>query len=62
MEFTRHPLSRRGFLQVSAATLGAAALAGVLPRSLLAQDAAGPFRVVSPDPTPDSQANVLVGD
>ena len=61
MELTRQPLSRRGFLQVSAATVGAAALAGVLPRSLLAQDAAG-FDVVSPNPTPDDQATVLVDD
>ena len=61
MELTRQPLSRRGFLQVSAATVGAAALAGVLPRSLLAQDVAG-FQVVSPNPTPDDQATVLVDD
>ena len=45
MELTRQPLSRRGFLQVSAATVGAAALAGVLPRSLLAQDDGG-FAVI----------------
>ena len=62
MELTRQPLSRRGFLQVSAATVGAAALAGVLPRSLLAQSEAGGFGVVSPNPTPDDQATVLVDD
>ena len=61
MELTRQPLSRRGFLQVSAVTVGAAALAGVLPRSLLAQDDGG-FAVISPNPTPDDQATVLVDD
>ena len=61
MELHRHPLSRRGFLQASAVTVGAAALASVLPRSLLAQDATA-LQVTSPNPTPDSAATVLVGD
>lgn len=61
MALDRQTLSRRGFLQVSAATVAAAALAGVLPRSLWAQDAPG-FQVISPHPTPDDQATVLVDD
>jgi hypothetical protein len=62
MELTRHPLSRRGFLQASAATVGAAALAGVLPRALLAQSDPAILGVTSPNPTPDGQATVLVDD
>ena len=58
----RHPLSRRHFLQASAATMGAAALAGLLPRTLLAQADPAAFQVTSPNPTPDSQATVLVDD
>jgi len=57
-----HALSRRHFLQASAATMGAAALAGLLPRVLLAQAESGAFQVTSPNPTPDSQATVLVDD
>jgi hypothetical protein len=62
MELTRSPLSRRGFLQVSAATVGAAALAGMLPRTLLAQSDPAAFQVMSPNPTADGQATVLVDD
>ncbi len=56
MELHGQSLSRRGFLRVSAVTLGTAALAGVLPRSLLAQNAEGGLGVTSPKPTPDGQA------
>lgn len=64
MELYRQTLSRRGFLRVSAVTAGALAMAGVLPRSLLAQDATAgtSFQVTSPSPTPDSAATVLVRD
>ena len=37
MAITRHPLSRRDFLQASAVTVGAAVLAGALPRMVFAQ-------------------------
>lgn len=57
------PLTRRGFLQVSAATAGALALAGVVPRVLLAQSpTATALQVTSPSPAPDSAATVLVKD
>ncbi len=59
---TTRALSRRLFLQASAATVGAAALAGVLPRTLLAQAAPAALQVTSPNPTPDGQATVLVDD
>jgi hypothetical protein len=62
MDRYRYALSRRHFLQASAATVGAAALAGLLPRTLLAQVEPGAFEVTSPNPTPDSQATVLVDD
>lgn len=62
MELYRRSLSRRSFLQASAATVAAAALAGALPRTLLAQSASDAFGVISPNPTPDSQATVLVRD
>ena len=61
MRTTTMPLTRRTFLRVSAATAGGAALAGLAPRAMLAQDAAA-FQVTSPDPTPDSAASVLVSD
>lgn len=59
---TMHALSRRHFLQASAAVAGAAALAGVLPRALFAQADPAAFQVTSPNPTPDSQATVMVDD
>lgn len=64
MEFDSHALTRRTFLGVSAATAGALAIAGVAPRALLAQDTAADssFQVVSPSPTPDGDATVLVSD
>ena len=67
MTQTRSPvsglaLSRRRFLQASAAVAGAAALAGVLPRTLLAQADPAALQVTSPNPTPDSQATLLVDD
>jgi hypothetical protein len=55
------PLSRRSFLRTSAAVGGATALAGVAPRALLAQEEAA-LQVTSPNPTPDSEATVLVRD
>lgn len=64
MEFYRRTLTRRRFLRVSASSAGAMAVAGMLPGSLLAQDPAAPgtFRVISPNPTPDRAATVLVKD
>lgn len=57
-----HVLSRRHFLQASAGFVGAAALAGILPRMVVAQTESSALRVTSPNPTPDSQATVLVDD
>lgn len=64
MEIYSRSLTRRGFMRVSAATAGALALSGVLPRALLAQDptAAAALQVTSPSPTADGAATVLVQD
>ncbi len=63
MERYGRSLSRRGFLQVSAATAGALALSGVMPRMLLAQSpSVTALQVTSPSPAPDSAATVLVKD
>lgn len=63
MESYRHPLSRRGFLRISAAGAGALALGSFPARAMLAQGSApASLQVTSPNPTPDSAASVLVGD
>ncbi|MCY7418493.1 MAG: twin-arginine translocation signal domain-containing protein [Chloroflexi bacterium] len=63
MDLLRTPLDRRTFLQATAASAGAAAIASALPRSLVAQSpAAAAFQVTSPTPTLESAAKVLVKD
>jgi hypothetical protein len=64
MDQLRHPLTRRSFLRTTAAVAGSTALAGALPRTLLAQSpaAAAALQVTSPAPTAESAATVLVKD
>jgi hypothetical protein len=64
MDPFRQPLTRRTFLRTTAATAGVAVVAGALPRTILAQSPspAEGLQVISPTPTPDSAATVLVRD